>query len=102
MHAHLYSRVAIARALISNPKVLLLDEATSALDNDSEAIVQEALDKIVDEKQLTTVTIAHRLSTVRHMDAIAVVNDGRIVEFGTHDELLDLNGVYAGLVGAAE
>merc|ERR1712084_22757 len=76
-------RVAIARALIRRPAVLLLDEATSALDNESESIVQAALDDIMAKKKLTTIVIAHRLSTIRNADKIAVVNCGRIVEQGT-------------------
>jgi ATP-binding cassette subfamily B (MDR/TAP) protein 1 len=89
-------RVAIARAVVKDPKVLLLDEATSALDAESEHIVQEALDRLMVGR--TTVVIAHRLSTVRDADAIAVVYKGRIVEQGTHAELLEKGGSYARLV----
>eukprot|EP00296_Roombia_truncata_P008344 JP446823.1.p1 GENE.JP446823.1~~JP446823.1.p1 ORF type:complete len:164 (+),score=50.01 JP446823.1:209-700(+) len=89
-------RIAIARAIIRNPQVLLLDEATSALDTESEAIVQAALDNV--SKGRTTVMIAHRLSTVRNADVIFVFRKGRIVEQGTHSELMSRVGVYANLV----
>ncbi|OCT63556.1 bile salt export pump [Xenopus laevis] len=89
-------RIAIARALIRNPKILLLDMATSALDNESEAIVQEALNKV--QSGRTTISIAHRLSTVRSADIIVGFDGGRAVEKGTHEELMKLKGVYFTLV----
>jgi len=87
-------RVAIARALIKQPKVLILDEATSALDNQSEKVVQQALDALMADKSsaMTTIVIAHRLSTIRTADKIAVVHDGSIVEEGPHSELLKIPG----------
>ena len=81
-------RVAIARALVRQPKFLILDEATSALDNESESIVQEAIDRLMVSKDHTVVVIAHRLSTVRNADKIALIADGRVLEFGSHDELV--------------
>uniref|UniRef100_R7W9K8 ABC transporter B family member 4 n=1 Tax=Aegilops tauschii TaxID=37682 RepID=R7W9K8_AEGTA len=90
-------RIAIARAIIKNPKILLLDEATSALDVESERIVQEALDRIMVDR--TTLVVAHRLTTVRNADCISVVQQGKIVEQGSHDELvLNLDGAYSQLV----
>lgn len=88
-------RVAIARALLKNPRVLILDEATSALDNQSEALVQAALDDLMVGR--TTFVIAHRLSTVQNADQILAMDRGRIVERGTHAELLAMNGLYAEL-----
>lgn len=88
-------RIAIARAFIKNAPILILDEATSALDNKSEAVVQHAIDNLM--KDRTVMVIAHRLSTVRNADCIVVINDGQIVEKGSHDELLKKKGAYAAL-----
>lgn len=89
-------RIAIARVLLKNPRILILDEATSALDSSSERLVQSALARAVDQR--TTLAIAHRLSTIRHADVIFVVDDGQVVERGTHDELVQVtDGLYARL-----
>ena len=87
-------RLAIARAVLLNPRILILDEATSALDSESEALVQEALERIM--KGRTVFIIAHRLATVRKSDRILVMEKGTIVESGRHEELLAKNGRYAG------
>ncbi|MDE5874660.1 MAG: ATP-binding cassette domain-containing protein, partial [Muribaculaceae bacterium] len=89
-------RISIARAVLKNPPVLILDEATSALDTESERLVQEALERLM--RNRTTVVIAHRLSTISNADMICVMNEGEIVERGTHDELIALNGHYRRLV----
>jgi ATP-binding cassette subfamily B protein len=89
-------RIAIARAILANPRILLLDEATSALDSESERLVNEALERLMQGR--TSIVIAHRLSTVRHADRILVFNQGRIVESGTHDEMVAHAGMYRLLV----
>ena len=83
-------RVAIARAMLRNAPVVILDEATSALDNESEAIVQKAMDNLM--KNRTVFIIAHRLSTIKNADRIAVINEGELVELGKHEELLSIAG----------
>jgi len=99
-------RIAIARALVGDPKILILDEATSALDNESEKIVQESLDALMKESngKRTTIVIAHRLSTIQGADCICVLEnkgDGaKVVEVGTHDELIALGKKYHALVEA--
>ncbi len=85
-------RVSIARAILKNPPILILDEATSALDTESERLVQDALEKLM--KTRTTVAIAHRLSTIKNADEIYVIHEGRIVEHGSHEQLLEKNGYY--------
>nr|WP_240038862.1 MULTISPECIES: ABC transporter ATP-binding protein [Okeania] len=88
-------RIAIARAVLKNPPILILDEATSAVDNETEAAIQKSLEKITQNR--TTIAIAHRLSTIRNADCIYVMEYGKIVEFGLHEELLESAGIYAGL-----
>ncbi|KAL5700419.1 ABC-type xenobiotic transporter [Ranunculus cassubicifolius] len=89
-------RIAIARAILRDPRILLLDEATSALDVESERVVQEALDRIMTNR--TTIIVAHRLSTVRNSDVIAVIHQGKVIEQGSHSELVSLNGEYSQLI----
>ncbi|OQS02150.1 ATP-binding Cassette (ABC) superfamily, partial [Thraustotheca clavata] len=96
-------RVAIARALVRKPKILVLDEATSALDNESERVVQAALNDLMEKINMTTIVIAHRLSTVRNADKIVVLSKGLVVESGTHTDLMDIeNGLYRTLVELQE
>src|SRR5205814_1701952 len=88
-------RVAIARTLLKNPPILVLDEATSALDSRTEQAIQETLDRVAQSR--TTIMIAHRLSTVINCDQIVVLDEGRVAERGTHEQLLDRGGIYADL-----
>ena len=94
-------RISIARVFLKNPPILIFDEATSALDNESEKIVQESMEKLA--KNRTTMVIAHRLSTIRNADAIMVLENGEIIEWGTHEQLLAMKGRYYELyTGKAE
>ena len=95
-------RIAIARALLRKPQILLLDEATSALDNESEKLVQETIDKLSAESSLTTISIAHRLSTIRNADKIFVFQRGSLVEHGSHESLIQNNGLYSALVATQQ
>ncbi len=88
-------RIAIARAIVKNAPILILDEATSALDTESERLIQQALDNLMKDK--TSIVIAHRLSTIEHSDCIYVLDQGRIVEQGKHQALLEQKGIYAAL-----
>ena len=88
-------RITIARAFLTDPQILILDEATSALDSASEKLIQAALEKLMENR--TTFIVAHRLSTIIHADKILVMHDGRILDSGTHEELLDKAGLYQDL-----
>jgi subfamily B ATP-binding cassette protein MsbA len=88
-------RIAIARAILRNPRILILDEATSSLDSEAEALIQEALERLM--RNRTTFVIAHRLSTVMKADVILVLREGRLIERGSHDELVAANGLYGRL-----
>ncbi len=89
-------RLSIARAVLHNPRILILDEATASLDTETELEIQDALEKLM--KGRTTIAIAHRLSTLRNADYLVVIEQGEVAEAGTHEELMELNGIYAGLV----
>lgn len=93
-------RIAIARSIVSDPKILLLDEATSALDPKAEGIVQKALDNI--SKNRTTIIVAHKLSTIRNADNIAVMSNGSVIEQGSHEDLIRADGAYARLIRAQD
>ena len=93
-------RIAIARALIHNPKILILDEATAALDTETEKLIQDAINHLTEGR--TTIAIAHRLSTLRNADKILVIDHGKLKEYGTHRELLDMKGIYYKLVMAQQ
>ena len=88
-------RIAIARVFLKNPPLLILDEATSALDLESEALIQESLERLANER--TTLIVAHRLSTITHADKIFVIDSGELKEMGTHEQLMELQGIYYGL-----
>ena len=88
-------RIAIARVMLKNAPILVLDEATSALDSEAEAAIQKSLDLLMEQK--TVIAIAHRLSTIAKMDRLLVLDEGHIVESGTHQELISLGGIYATL-----
>ena len=88
-------RLSIARVFLKNPPILILDEATSALDNATEILIQDALDELCHGR--TTIVVAHRLSTIKNADEIAVIADGCVLEKGTHEQLMESGGMYAGL-----
>lgn len=91
-------RIAIARAIVKKPSLLLFDEATAALDNESERVVQEALDRVAGDGKITTLVVAHRLKTVQNADKIFVIEEGRVVECGSHAELVRGGGKYLRMI----
>ena len=91
-------RIAIARVFLRKPKIILLDEATSALDENSQEAVHNALSNLIKESNATVVMVAHRLSTVKNADSICVIDKGQVLEQGSHDELVNKNGIYASMV----
>jgi ATP-binding cassette subfamily B protein len=90
-------RIAIARAILKNAPILILDEATSALDSETEQKIQKSINNMLDQNNATVIAIAHRLSTIKHLDRIIVMNDGKIVEDGSFNELIEKNGVFKNL-----
>jgi ATP-binding cassette subfamily B protein len=88
-------RISIARVILKNPPILILDEATSSVDNETEAAIQHSINLLAEDR--TTIVIAHRLSTIRHVDRIYLIDDGRVIEAGSHEELLRMDRVYAAL-----
>ena len=92
--------LSFARAIVADPKILILDEATANIDTESEMLIQDAIDKLLVDR--TSLVIAHRLSTVRNSDWIYVMSDGRVIEQGTHENLLDLKGKYSEMIAYSE